>query len=176
MNLKKERKAIDAALDIYREKLDAISEEMFTETPPGGGWSYAEVYCHILPATLASAIGLERCTQRTGDSSAKGLNLLGHMVFSFGRFPPLKIKVPEAVAAKMPVTKISKEEAKNLIIKCRARVDGMMPLIKDSSPHSRVRHPRLGMLNAAQWFKFIRIHLQHHLKQLKRIKNKFQNA
>jgi uncharacterized linocin/CFP29 family protein len=29
------------------------------------------------------------------------------------------------------------------------------------------------MLNAKQWFKFIRIHLEHHLKQLRRIKNKF---
>jgi uncharacterized linocin/CFP29 family protein len=26
------------------------------------------------------------------------------------------------------------------------------------------------MLNAQQWFKFIRIHLQHHIKQLDRIK------
>lgn len=29
------------------------------------------------------------------------------------------------------------------------------------------------MLNAPQWFKFIRVHLQHHLKQLERIKNNF---
>ena len=59
MNIPKEQKAIDAALDDYRAKLDAIPEELFTETPPGGGWSYAEVYSHILKATLGSSIVLE---------------------------------------------------------------------------------------------------------------------
>jgi len=91
-----------------------------------------------------------------------------------GRFPPaLKVKVPPAIAARIPVTKISKEDAKNLLIKCRKRVDDITPLIKQSSPFSRYKHPRLGMLNAAQWYKFIRIHLEHHLKQLNRIKRKF---
>lgn len=174
MNILKERKAIDATLDIYRTHLDTISEDLFTETPPGGGWSYAEVYSHILQATMAAAIGLERCKQRDGD--AKGINLMGRMVMLFGRFPPVKLRVPESVAAKMPVSKISKEEAKNLIIKCRKRMDELFPVVKNSVPGSIGKHPRLGMLNAPQWFKFIRIHLQHHLKQLTRIKNKFHNA
>jgi hypothetical protein len=74
------------------------------------------------------------------------------------------------VAAKIPATKISKEDAKNLLIKCRKRVDETAPLIQQSSPGSRYKHARLGMLNAKQWFKFIRIHLYHHLNQLNRIK------
>ena len=69
----------------------------------------------------------------------------------------------------MPVTKISKEEAKNLIIKCRKRMDEMAAFIKDGQAVRRTQHPRLGMLTALQWFKFTRIHLQHHLKQLARI-------
>jgi len=72
----------------------------------------------------------------------------------------------------MPAIKISKEDAKNLLIKCRGRIDDTTPLLKDSSPHSRYKHPRLGMLNAKQWFKFIRIHAEHHLRQLKRITKK----
>lgn len=176
MNPTKERKLIEAVLDEYRAWLDGVPEEQFIETPPGGGWSYAEVYSHILQASLASAMALDRCAQRTGSSNTKGLNLLGHLVFSFGRFPPVRITVPEKVAAKMPVSKISKEEAKNLIIKCRARMESVLPQIKEADINSRVKHPRLGLLNAAQWFKFIRIHLQHHLKQLKRIEKKFSNA
>jgi DinB superfamily len=174
MNIAKERKEIDAALDNYRAKLDTIPEEVFTETPQAGGWSYAEVYSHILQATLASSIGLERCTNNNCAPTSKGLNFLGRIVMFLGMFP-VKIKQPQSVATKMPATKISKEEAKNLIIKCRKRIDDTMPLIKDSSPGSRYKHPRLGMLNAMQWFKFIRVHLQHHLKQVERIKNKFQS-
>ena len=169
----RERKAIDEALDIYRAKLDMISDEQFTETPPGGGWSYAEVYSHIMQATLGSTIALERCTHDNCKPTTKGLNILGKVVMLLGRFP-VKVKVPEKVGAKMPVAKLSKEEAKNLIVKCRKRVDETSPLIKGSSVASRHKHPRLGMLNAAQWFKFIRIHLFHHLKQLERIGKKFQ--
>jgi len=173
MNIAKERKAIDAALDNYRAQLDTIPDESFTETPPGGGWSYAEVYSHILQATLGSSMAVERCASNTGKPNTKGITLLGRFVLFIGRFPPVRLKVPPAVAAKMPVSKISKEDAKNLLIKCRKRLDEIMTPVKQSPVNARYKHARLGMLNAKQWFKFIRIHLQHHLKQLARITNNF---
>jgi hypothetical protein len=75
----------------------------------------------------------------------------------------------------MPVQKISKEEARNLLIKCRTRVNEMVPLLKDSPENCRMKHPRLGMLNARQWYKFIMIHTKHHIKQLNRIEKIFQS-
>ncbi len=176
MNIVKERKAIDDALDNYRAQLDTIPDEQFTESPRGGGWSYAEVYSHILQATLGSFIGLERSANDNCPPTKKGLNFVGKLVMFTGSFPPVRMKVPQAVAARMPVTKISKEEAKNLLVKCRKRIDDIMPVLKDSPPDSRYKHPRLGMLNAKQWFKFIRIHLQHHIKQLGRIEKKFKKG
>jgi hypothetical protein len=176
MNIPAERKAIDAALDNYRAQLDTIPDDLFTETPPGGGWSYAEVYSHILQATLGSSIALERCTHNNCPPTKDGPTLIGRLMMFTGRFPPVKVKVPEAVATKTPVVKISKEEARNLLVKCRKRIDQTAPLIKRASPHARYKHARLGMLNAKQWFKFIRIHAQHHLKQMERIKKNFQTA
>jgi hypothetical protein len=174
MNIAKERKAIDAAFDAYRAKLDTIIDEIFTETPPGGGWSYAEVYSHILKATLGSFIALERCAHGNCPPTTKGLNLIGHFMMIAGTFPPVRLKVPEALNDKMPAEKISKEEARNLLIKCRMRTEETSPLIKNSSPNFRHKHPRLGMLTAAQWFKFIRLHMEHHIKQLGRIEKKLQ--
>jgi hypothetical protein len=112
MNTAKERKAIDTALDNYRERLDDIPDEQFTETPKGGGWSYAEVYSHILQATLGSSIALERCTHDNCKPTTKGLTFLGRFMMFTGGFPPVRVKVPEAIAAKMPANKINKEEAK----------------------------------------------------------------
>lgn len=175
MKVTKERLAIEDALDKYRAQLDLISDEQFTETPPGGGWSYAEVYSHILQATLGSTIALERCTHDNCKPTSKKLNVLGNMVMLLGRFP-VKVKVPPKTDDKMPALKISKEEAKNLLVKCRKRIEVTSPLIEDSLPGSRHKHPRLGMLNAKQWFKFIRIHLVHHLKQLNRIEKKMNDA
>jgi hypothetical protein len=172
MSIGTERRAIETALNNYRERLDTIPEELFTETPPGGGWSLAEVYSHIMQATLGSTIALERCTHGNCEPTTKGPTWEGRLVMLLGRFLPVKIKMPVGVAEKMLPTKISKEEAKNLIIKCRQRVETSVPLVPKSSPGSRYKHPRLGMLNANQWFKFIRIHLEHHLRQLDRIKRK----
>jgi len=176
MNLAKERKAIDAALNEYRVQLDTISEERFTETPPGGGWSYAEVYSHILQATLGSTMNVERCTHGNCEPTSKGPTILGRLMLFTGRFPPVRVKAPPAIAAKMVISKITKEDARNMLIKCRKRVDDTTGLIKDASPASRIKHARLGMLNAGEWYKFIRIHAEHHLKQLRRIEKKFSNA
>ncbi len=173
MTIPKTRKAIEAAFDIYRSRLDTIPDELFTETPPGGGWSYAEVYSHILQADLGSTIAMERCINGTCNPTTEGPNLLGRLVLFFHRFPPVKIKVPEKTAAKMPATKISKEDAKNLLIKCRKRVAEVAPLAVNALPYNRYKHPRLGNLNAGNWLKFILIHTTHHLKQLDRINKKF---
>jgi len=176
MNQAKIHKAIEAALATYRNRLDTIPDEQFTETPPGGGWSYAEVYSHILQADIGSSVAMERCVNGTANPTDTGLNLLGRLVLFFRRFPPVKIKVPQKTVAKMPVSKISKEEAKNLLIKCRKRIDEIAPLIAGAPPQNRYKHPRLGNLNAANWLKFILIHTNHHIKQLDRIKKKFATS
>src|ERR1700744_2960553 len=119
MNLNKERKTIDAALDEYRAWLDKIPDGQFDQTPADGGWSYAEVYSHIMKATLGASISLERCTHSNCQPTKKGLNLVGRYMMLTGRFPPVNTKVPDAVAAKVTVEKISKEDAKNLLVKCR---------------------------------------------------------
>jgi hypothetical protein len=80
----------------------------------------------------------------------------------------------QSVEAKMATTKISKEEAKNWIIKCRKRLDEMAALIETTPSDRRSKHPRLGTLTSVQWLKFIRIHLQHHVKQLGRISREFK--
>ena len=173
MNFVKERQAIEAALNHYREQLDLLPDELFDTTPPTGGWSYAEVYDHIMKASLGSSIALERCTHNNCPPTKKGVTLAGWYVLLMESFPPFNTHVPESVAAKMAPRKIDKEEARNLIIKTRKRIEGIAGLVTTASADMRWQHPRMGMLNAQQWFKFIRIHLQHHLKQLNRIKNNF---
>lgn len=175
MNLIKERKAIDAALDDYRTMLDTIPDELFTETPPGGGWSYAEVYSHVLKATLSATIAVERCSNGTVAPTGKRLTLFGKYMMLVGSFPPVKIAVPESIDAKIPAEKISREDAKNYLVKCRKRVDSVFPMIKNASPNARTGHPIMGMLNAKHWFKFIGMHLCRHMQQLKRIEKKFQS-
>jgi hypothetical protein len=175
MNIGTTRKKIDEVLDTYRNRLDTIPDDLFMVTPPGGGWSYSEVYCHILQANLGSTIALEKCMLNNCIPTSKGRSLLGVVMLTFGRFPPVKVKVPKVVDEKIPAKNISKEEARNLLIKCRKRINDLAPLIYNSSKHCRIKHPRLGMLNARQWFRFILIHSKHHLKQLDRVEKKLRS-
>lgn len=176
MTIEQERRAIEAALDTYRSRLDSIPDELFDVTPPDGGWSYAKVYSHILQANLGSSIAAEKCTMSSCKPTSKGRSLIGLFVLTFNRFPPVRVKTPREIVARNPVKKISKEDARNLIVKCRKRINEIVPLIKNASPYCRIRHPRMGMLNARQWFKFILIHSNHHLKQLDRVEKKLQMA
>jgi hypothetical protein len=173
VNIAKELKATNAALDEYRRQLDSIPDGQFDVTPPQGGWSFAEVYSHIMQATIGGSIMLERCTHKTTKPAKGGINWLGRYVLLTGLFPPVKTKIPDAVASRIAPQKISKEEAKNLIVKCHQRMEDMAVLMRENTSARRAQHPRMGMLNASQWFKFIRIHLQHHLKQLERIRKQF---
>lgn len=173
MKIVDERAAIEAAFDQYRALLDEIPDAQFDASPVGGGWSYAEVYAHILKATLGSSIALEKATQGSCIPTNKKPTLFGRLLLLLGIFPPVKVKAPNAANNQPLADKITKEDARNLLIKCRRRIDTVIPLIHQSSNNCRTSHPRLGMLNARQWLKFIRIHLKHHLKQIQRIENKF---
>lgn len=173
MNIGETRKKIEEVLDVFRNRLDTIPDDLFTVTPSGGGWSFAEVYSHILQADLGAMMALETCV-KNGRPTSAGRSTLGLLVFLFGSLPPWKTKVPEKLEARIPATKISKEEARNMLIKCRKRINELTPLIRDSSKYCKVKHARLGMLNARQWFRFILMHSEHHLKQLDRVEKKFQ--
>ena len=174
MNIGTTRQKIEEALDKYRSRLDTIPDDLFMVTPPDGGWSYSEVYSHILQANLGAMMALEKCI-RNGKPTSAGRNMLGLLVFLFGSLPPWKTKVPEMLEARIPARTISKEEARNMLIKCRQRINELTPLIRNSSEYSRVKHGRLGMLNAPQWFKFVLFHSRHHLKQLDRVEKKLRS-
>ena len=103
MKIGKIRRQIEEVLDTYRKRLDTIPDDLFVETPPGGGWSYSEVYSHIISADISSSIAVEKCTLSSCVPTSKGRSLVGLFVFSFGSLPPVKVKVPKEVTATTPV-------------------------------------------------------------------------
>lgn len=172
MSIAADKKTIENTLLVYRQKLDEIPDDLFNTTPPNGGWSYAEVYSHIMQATVASFIAVEKCSNGTGKTHTKNLNWLGRLVLFSGFFPGMKFKAPASIAG-MAVN-ISKEEARNLIIKVKKRLDEVVPDIAGAPRFCKMKHPRFGMLNAKQWLRFTGIHLEHHIRQLKRIDKYFR--
>ncbi|MBE7176601.1 MAG: DinB family protein [Mucilaginibacter polytrichastri] len=167
MSLAANRKRIEKLLDEYRQRLDLYPEDDFTDTPAEGVWSYAEVYAHILNATYQSLLAAERCLGQNAQFHKSGTPLVVKLILAIGRIPPGKHAVPAVLADK--TAKISREDARNLLIRVRKKLDDVYPKLRGYDPLMRVKHPRLGMLHAAQWLRFTWIHLRHHVAQLNRI-------
>jgi hypothetical protein len=158
---------------VYEAILARVSEESFMQSPSHGNWSYSETYSHIFQSGLLSFIAIENCIQHNGVLSRKSIQWIPMLILYFGQFPPGKIKAPKRIASM--VKKISKEEAQALIKKCKLRLQEISPLVNAADPHQKIKHPRLGLLNAKQWLRFIEIHTNHHVKQLKRIEQQLDN-
>lgn len=168
MSVNRHYKSLLKATGQYEHLLKEVSEELFLQTPPDGGWSYSETFSHIFQSNLASLVAIEKCILGTGIFNDKRPDWRVWAVLFFGRLPPGKYKVPERLAAM--VKKISREEAANLIVKFRSRLDSLKNKISKADSYQKVKHPRLGLLNARQWLRFIEIHTHHHTHQLNRIK------
>jgi hypothetical protein len=154
----------------YKQRLAQIPDEHFQRNPRNGGWSYSEVYQHIFDLSLLSLYELDKCI--SGHGKQKSTHWISRLILFFGRFPPLmKLKVPAALGSR--VTKISKEEASDMINKFLVQLQPYGKTMELANPLMKTPHPRLGFLNARQWLRFIEIHLKHHLKQLKRIDKSF---
>ena len=171
MNTNKVHQSIIKIVNAYQATLRTKSEEEFVLTPPIGGWSYSEVYSHIFDSSLLSLMALNNCIKDEGE--VKSTHFITKMILFFGALPPgKKYKVPKRLAER--VKKINLMAAQQFIIDFELQLLKLQPLVDQANQKIKVKHPRLGYLNAKQWLRFIEIHLNHHLKQLVRIENSFK--
>jgi hypothetical protein len=152
--------------DQYEQFLNGLTEEQFAQTPAPGVWSYSEVYSHIFQSNILSLVAIERCSHGTKPQTGKP-TFAGRLILFFGVFPPINLKAPAQIAAL--TAKWSLEEARNSIARFKDKLTQVAPDARKANPSHTAKHPRLGMLNASQWFRFIEIHSRHHYKQLQRI-------
>jgi len=151
----------------YEAFLATLSDADFQRNPAAGVWSYAEVYSHIFEANLISLLALEKCVKGTAEEDKSTLHPAVWLILFLGKFPPGKIKAPARIAAM--VKKINPAEAKQLMSNFSRRLQELVPQVSGASSNQKAKHPRLGLLNARQWLRFIEIHTKHHEKQLYRI-------
>lgn len=151
----------------YEAFLTIISEAQFQQNPAPGVWCYAEVYSHINTVNQACFMAIDNCIKGTATQSGKRIHPAAWLILLLGKFPPVKIKAPARIAAM--VQKPSKEEAQQGINQTKAHLKALLSNIGEASLSQKAPHPRLGLLNAPQWLRFIEIHTHHHEKQLHRI-------
>jgi hypothetical protein len=168
MSVERSYQSLLHAVVVYENLLSEISEEVFQKNPEDGSWSYSETYSHIFSSGLLSLTAIQTCIEGKGIVSEKPIFWAARLILFFGSFPPGKIKAPKRIAAL--AKKISKKEAEDLLVKFKTRLAEIQEQITLADPNQKVEHPRLKLLNAQQWLRFIEVHTLHHIKQINRIK------
>lgn len=165
MSLVSNKPKLLKSLDFYLQFLKGVSDEDFEKSPAYGVWSLGQVYSHIIGANMMSHIALEKCLNKTAEIKTRKPHWQVRLILFLGRFPPGKIKAPAAIAA--AVKSFTKEEASNQLIRLIKKVKEHDYVAKPLDVNYKMKHPRLGYLDAASWLRFMLIHTNHHIKQVK---------
>lgn len=157
------------AIKEYRNRIDAYTESDFLKKANPETWSAAEVYAHIISANRLTVRGMMKAAEGNATEDNSSLAWNARIILFFERFPKGR-KVPEVVQKRTPKIE-SKAEAIETTEALLKELDELKASQANWSKTQKLKHPVLGMLNNFQWVKFMKIHSNHHIKQLDRIKN-----
>lgn len=171
MNTKAALQSFEQVQETYLRALDRFDLERLTRVTAEDDWSIGQMYMHLIQSALHMQLrNAELCgnPQEAAAAGGEGKTEDGQAVFALGSFPPIRIRVPADKQVTPP-----QPESKRQIVEGFARVAERMRELEptlDAIPPSRtVRHPRLGALNAKEWFCLVEMHFRHHLRQLERL-------
>ncbi|MDR6224427.1 DinB family protein [Desmospora profundinema] len=151
----------------YIHTLDQYSPEQFAQKPAPDEWSLGQMYQHLLTFTTYQISLIEKCANGQGEPGGQKTDW-GQKLFEKGDFPPIKIKLPdrpEFTPENLTDPKQTKEQLLDLVEKVR----GAEPKLASAPVENKLHHPRLGWLNALEWFQLIPMHFRHHLHQKRRL-------
>lgn len=158
----------EEAANRYLTDLDHYSAEQFSRKPAPDHWSLGQMYNHLLKTGFSMQLqAIETC--RTEETSVGGAKKdMGKKIFAAGQFPPIQIKLPKSTEHTPPAPE-STEEVKQRLLLLIEKVKEVETQLDQIDPERKVAHPRLGYLNALEWFQLIAMHFSHHLRQKERL-------
>lgn len=170
-------KRFEEVTNHYLLELDGLSTEQLSNKPSENEWSLGQMYLHLINTALYMQLrNAEQCMALSSDSGvATGEKTeAGKAVFDLGGFPPVRIQVQPSPMY-TPQQPESKDQLVQGLTAVLSRMKEMEPTIDQAPMHNTVAHPRLGALNAKEWFELVEMHYRHHLLQEKRLRRGFEN-
>lgn len=157
-------KPLSEAIQAWKTALPAYSEDAFQQKPHDEAWSIGQVYAHLTDATRFFHMRMiEGCLQSSEGDEVPASEGWSQMKAA-GSFPPIRIKVP----ASPQYTPRQPENVTVIAEKLDALETDLLALgdaIAKASHSGKQAHPRLGALDAQEWFQLIEMHFRHHLRQ-----------
>ena len=96
----------------------------------------------------------------------------GKAIMALGSFPPERVRVPPSPQY-TPEQPAGKEELARGLLEVLRLANEIEPGLGEADLSLAVAHPRLGALNAQEWFRLVEMHYRHHKLQLGRLKTAF---
>ncbi|MEX0662836.1 MAG: DinB family protein [Balneolaceae bacterium] len=162
-------------LQNQREKIintyNSLSENQLQFNPGPNDWNLLQVMQHLIIAEKQSLLYIQRKIARHEDVPKAGFgSVFRHTLLKIALMLPIKFKAPKIAEVKEEYPNF--EEMKSEWDSIR---NEMEHLIKNNDgtilAKALYKQPRAGLLNIKQALEFFEIHIAHHLKQIKRIKN-----
>jgi hypothetical protein len=149
------------------------------------------MYMHLIrSAQLMQLRNAALCLEPgSPEVSRAGKTKPGEDLFKTGSFPPDRIQVPPSPQYTPPQPDSKEQLADGLrdTVRRMVEIEPMIASAFDPVTEARsesgkeivrntVLHPRLGGLNALEWFRLIEMHYRHHLLQKRRLDDAWRNA
>lgn len=196
MNTKETLRKFEETVNGYIQELESFSLEQLLWKPAEDEWSLGQMHMHLIrSAQFMQLRNAALCLAPNGDPthSSTGKTKQAEEMFRSGSFPPERVQVPPSPQYTPPQPE-SKEQIVDGLRDTVSRMTEIEPMVaaafdpvaRDISEPGKVTafglaqntvvHPRLGGLNALEWFQLIEMHYRHHLLQKKRLVDAWRQA
>jgi hypothetical protein len=164
---------IKESVEGYLQKLTSIDSTVWTAKPANDGWSFAQMYDHLISAHYGMfARMIKGCAAQSYGEEGGEMNESGEKIFAYNSLPPVEIKVPQAFNAKQPEV-IDQSIAKERLEKLLTEVEDLKAMVDGATKTYKIKHPIIGALNAQQWYNMCDMHWRHHFRQLRKLEKEF---
>ncbi|KKC48299.1 hypothetical protein VE23_16365 [Paenibacillus sp. D9] len=176
----------------YIRELDGSNFDQLLWKPAEDEWSLGQMYMHLIrSAQLMQLRNAALCLEPGGspEISQAGKTKPGEELFKTGSFPPDRIRVPPSPQYTPPQPESKEQLVDGLRDTVRRMVEIEAKIASEFNPVAQARlepgkeivrntvlHPRLGGLNALEWFRLIEMHYRHHLLQKMRLDDAWKQA
>ncbi|PWW02896.1 DinB family protein [Paenibacillus cellulosilyticus] len=153
----------------YLSEIPKYTMEQMTRKPSEDEWSLGQMYLHLVGSALYMQLrNLELCREQESAPVANDRPEMVKAMFAAGSFPPDRIRVPASpqYTPKQPESLEEMEQGLRAVI---ARMRELEPTLAAIPADRAVAHPRMGLLNAQEWFALVEMHYRHHLLQKGRL-------
>nr|WP_091171068.1 DinB family protein [Paenibacillus sp. 1_12] len=156
-------------IEVYKNKLQSYSPEQLRRVTEQGVWSLGQMYNHLILVAYEYLNHVETCMSE-GEEQKCGKTEAGEQVYRLGRFPPIKIKLPDHLDN--PNNSESKEDLTIGLDQLRQKMMEWEGKVDTVNPNYKFKHDGFGWLNAREWFDLIGMHFRHHLLQKSELEQK----